>query len=92
MATGQIPPDLSSVGANQRIKEIRHCRDAYHVTTADGAEFPFWEFNVRIKTDASPRGPKKGEPVLMRSGMAGDRVSVVFSNLADIRKLITEKC
>ena len=58
-AEGQIPPDLSSVGENQRIKEIRHCRDAYYVTTADGAEFPFWETNVRIKTDTSARGPQK---------------------------------
>jgi cytochrome c len=92
MALGQIPPDLSSVGANQRIKEIRHCRNAYYITTADGDVFPFWEFNVRIKTDTSARGPKKGEPVLMRSGMTGDRVSVVFSSLAEIKKLIAEKC
>lgn len=92
MASGQIPPKLSSVEANQRIKEIRHCRDAYYVTTADGAEFPFWETNVRIKTDTSARGPKKGEPVLVHSGMAGDRVSVVFSSLAEIKKLVAEKC
>ncbi len=92
MALGPIPPDLSSVGANQRVKVIRHCRDAYYVTTADGAEFPFWETNVRIKTDTSARGPKKGEPVLLRSGMAGDRVSVVFSSLAEIQQLVTENC
>ncbi|GBF26794.1 cytochrome c2 iso-2 [bacterium MnTg02] len=91
-AEGQIPPDLSSVGENQRIKEIRHCRDAYYVTTADGAEFPFWETNVRIKTDTSARGPQKGEPVLLRSGMAGDRVTVVFSSLAEISLLVAEKC
>ncbi len=92
MALGQLPPDLSSVGANQRIKVIRHCRDAYFVTTADGAEFPFWETNVRIKIDTSARGPKKGEPGLLRSGMVGDRVSFVFSSLAEIQKLVTEKC
>ena len=92
MAEGQIPPDLSSLGANQRIKAMRHCRDAYYVTTVDGAEFPFWETNVRIKTDSSPRGPKIGEPVLLRSGMAGDRVSVVFSSLAEVSRLVAEKC
>ena len=92
MASGQIPPDLSAVGANQRIKSIRHCRNAYYVTTADGAKFPFWETNVRIKTDTSARGPQKGEPVLLRSGMAGDRVSVVFSSLAEVQKLVAEKC
>jgi len=92
MAEGQIPEDISSLGANQRIKEIRHCRDAYHVSTADGAAFPFWETNVRIKIDTSGRGPKEGEPVLLRSGMVGDRVSVVFSSMADLQRLLAEKC
>jgi cytochrome c len=92
MAEGQRPPDLSTVGANQRIKEIRHCRDTYYITTADGAQFPFWELNVRLKTDSSLRGPKAGEPVLMRSGMAGDRVSVVFASLAEIARIVGDKC
>jgi cytochrome c len=92
MARGQVPPDLSSLGANQRITEIRHCRDAYHVTTANGASFPFWETNVRLKVDTSPRGPKSGEPVLHRSGMVGDRVSIIFSSLEDIHRLVAEKC
>jgi cytochrome c len=92
MAQGQVPPDLSSLGPNQRIAEIHHCHDAYHVTTANGAKFPFWETNVRLKIDTSPRGPRKGEPVLHRSGMVGDRVSIIFSSLADLHGLIAEKC
>jgi cytochrome c len=92
MAVGQMPPALATVDANQRIKQIRHCRDAYYVTTADGVEFPFWETNVRLKTDTGARGPKTGEPVLLRSGMAGDRVSIVFSNLSEINRLVVEKC
>ena len=92
LAEGQIPPNLSSVGDNQRIKNIHHCRDAYYVTTADGAQFPFWETNVRMKTDGSARGPKLGEPVLLSSGMAGDRVSIVFSSLADLKAAIAERC
>jgi cytochrome c len=92
LAEGQIPPDLSSPDPKERITSIRHCRDAYHIATADGSEFPFWETNVRIKTDTSARGPKKGEPVLLRSGMAGDRISVVFASLEDIGRLIPEKC
>lgn len=92
MTQGQLPEDLSSVGPNQRITEIRHCGDAYHVTTADGAKFPFWETNVRLKIDTSPRGPKSGEPVLHRSGMVGDRVSVVFSSLAELRQAIADEC
>ena len=92
MAQGQIPPDLSSVGPNQRITEIHHCHDAYRVTTANGAKFPFWETNVRLKIDTSPRGPGKGEPVLHRSGMVGDRISIIFSSLADLHGLIADKC
>jgi cytochrome c len=92
LAAGQLPQDLTSLGSNQRIREIRHCRDAFHVTTADGAEFPFWETNVRLKIDTSRRGPKSGEPVLLRSGMAGDRVSVVFSSAAELARLVDEKC
>lgn len=91
MAAGQIPDDLSSLGPNQRIAEIRHCRDAYYITTADGARFPFWETVVRLKIDTSARGPETG-PVLIRSGMAGDRVSVVFPSLADMEKRLTEQC
>jgi len=92
MAQGQVPPDLSSLGPNQSITEIHHCHDAYHVTTANGAKFPFWETNVRLKIDSSPRGPRHGEPVLYRSGMVGDRVSIIFSSLADLHRLIAEKC
>lgn len=92
MAEGQLPPDLSSSGPDQRVKAIRHCRDAFYVTKTDGTELPFWETNVRIKIDASARGPGDGQPVLLRSGMVGDRVSVVFSSLSQIQKLLSEQC
>lgn len=92
MAEGQIPPDLSTVEDNQRVTSIRHCRDAYHVTTADGGRFPFWETNVRLKIDTSKRGPGEGDVVLLRSGMAGDRVSVVFPSSEALRKGLAEQC
>lgn len=92
MAAGPIPPDLSAARENQQIAEIRHCHDAYYVTTADGAEFPFWETNVRLKIDTSERGPGEDGPILVSSGMAGDRVSVVFSSLEQIRESLAEKC
>jgi len=92
MADGPIPPDLTDVGENQSVTAIRHCRHAYYVTTADGAQFPFWETNVRLKIDTSERGPNVGEVVLLRSGMAGDRVSVVFPSLAALQEALQEKC
>lgn len=92
LADGQRPPDLTNVADNQRVSSIHHCRDVYHVTTADGARFPFWETNVRLKIDTSKRGPKDGDVVLLRSGMAGDRISVIFPGRAALRKALDEKC
>ncbi len=92
MAEGQIPSSLKEAGPDQQITAIRHCGDAYHVTTAAGAQYPFWETNVRIKIDTSERGPGQGNPILLRSGMAGDRVSIVFPSLATLQKLLAEKC
>lgn len=91
-AQGQLPPDLSSTEPSRRVTEIRHCGDAYHVVTADGAAVPYWETNVRLKIDTSPRGPKTEEPVLHPSGMVGDRVSIIFSSLANLQRSIAEGC
>jgi cytochrome c len=92
MAEGQIPASLKDAGPEKQITAIRHCGDAYFVTTAAGAQYPLWETNVRIKIDTSERGPGQGKPILLRSGMAGDRVSVVFPSLTSLRTLLTEKC
>jgi cytochrome c len=92
MAEGQVPPSLKEAGPEQQITAIRHCGDAYYVTTASGAEYPFWETNLRIKIDTSERGPGEGKPILLRSGMAGDRISVVFSSLEALKTQLTEAC
>lgn len=91
-AEGQVPEDLSAAGPNQQVAGLRHCRDTYFVTTADGTETPHWEMNVRLKTDTSKFGPPSGKPVITRSGMMGDRVSIVFSNAAEIAAAVKTKC
>lgn len=91
LAQGQIPENLSDVDASRRITAMRHCRSTYSITTADGHEQPYWETNVRLKTDASGRGPGS-DPVLVSSGMMGDRVSVVFSNVEAIGNFVTTNC
>lgn len=91
-AEGQMPEDLSAVGPNQQVAGLRHCRDTYFVATADGAETPYWEMNVRLKTDTSKFGPPSGKPVITRSGMMGDRVSIVFSSAAEITAAVKTKC
>ncbi len=92
MAEGQVPPSLKEAGPEKQITDIRHCGDAYYVTTATGSEYPFWETNLRIKIDTSERGPKAGRPILLRSGMAGDRISVVFPSLEALKTQLTEAC
>ena len=105
VAAGQAPPparggmmagparaDLKTLGAERRVTAIRHCGDGYHVTTGDGRTVPFWEFNLRFKTDSSQLGPSPGKPALVRAGMQGDRGSVVFSSPAEISRFIEVRC
>jgi cytochrome c len=91
-AEGQTPEDLSSVGPKQQVTGLKHCRDTYFVTTADGTETPYWEMNVRLKTDTSKFGPPSGKPAITRSGMMGDRVSIVFSSAAEIAATVKSRC
>ncbi len=85
-------PDLKAVKAGQRVKAIRHCADTYRVTLADGKTFPFWEFNLRFKTDSTRRGPRKGEPVIVGSGMGGDRAQIVFAASEEMAAFIRSEC
>lgn len=75
-----------------RVTAIRHCGDSYFITTADGRVTPFWEMNVRLKIDTRPTGPEPGKPVVADAGMQGDRVSVIFSSIEEIKRIVEEKC
>lgn len=85
-------PDLKQAPETSRIAAIRHCGDTYHVTNAKGETVPFWEFNLRFKTDSGPSGPAPGRPVMVGSGMQGDRAQVVFADFREISSFIVEKC
>ena len=91
-AEGQRPEPLASVGSDQQVTGLRHCRDSYFVTTADGTETPFWEMNLRLKTDTSKTGPPSGKPVIVRAGMMGDRVSIIFADPAEIAATLKSQC
>ena len=84
--------NLKRVGKERRVTAIRHCGDAYHVTTESGRTIPYWEFNLRFKTDTSQNGPDHGKPVLASQGMQGDRAQVVFSDLEDLKRFLVERC
>lgn len=91
-ARGQAPEPLNTVGPDERVTAVRHCKNTFFVTTADGKERPFWEINLRFKVDSSATGPRDGKPVLLPAGMQGDRASLVFSTVAEIGNLIKQTC
>jgi cytochrome c len=84
--------DLKKVGPERQVRAIRLCRDSYFVIKADGKQAVFWEPNLRFETDSSTMGPVSGKPVIMPSGMMGDRATVIFSGPAEISKLIKQQC
>jgi cytochrome c len=85
-------PDLKKANAAARVTAITHCGDAYRVTTADGKTQAFWEFNLRFKTDGSTQGPAPGKPVIVGSGMQGDRAAVVFSRIEELSPFVRALC
>lgn len=85
-------PDLKKANADSRVTRMRHCKDTYEVVTADGRTHRIWEFNLRLKSDSSPSGPRPNEPVIVGAGMRGDRASVVFSSPAEISSFIRDGC
>src|SRR5680860_124106 len=86
------PQSVRDVPPQMRVASIRHCGDSYFITTEDGREMPYWEKNVRLKTDSTDTGPPPGIGVILGSGMQGDRYSVVFSSVADLQHLVSETC
>lgn len=85
-------PDLKKAPARAVVTAIRHCGDTYFVSSASGDTRPYWEFNLRFKTDTSATGPAAGRPVLVGQGMQGDRAQVVFSKPAEISSFIKDGC
>jgi cytochrome c len=86
------PADLRKAAADSQVASIQHCRDTYTVRTRDGKVHKIWEYNLRLKTDSSDRGPSQGAPVIVDSGMRGDRFSIVFASPAEVSRQIQESC
>lgn len=84
--------DLKTVGPDRLVRSIRMCRDSYFVTTADGRTVPFWENNLRLKTDSGATGPRPGQPAILPAGMMGDRATVFFAAPAEISPFIKHRC
>lgn len=91
-APGGGLPNLKRAEPADQVTGIRYCGDAYRVTTGDGKSNTLWEFNLRFKTDGSPAGPPPGKPVIVGSGMRGDRASIVFSRPEEISSFVRREC
>ncbi len=92
MAAPQLMDLRREVGPNNRITSIRYCADTYTVDVESGESHPFWEFNLRFKTDSSDKGPELGHPVLIPASMMGDRAFVIFAAPDEISRFIQSKC
>jgi cytochrome c len=91
MAASELA-DLKAIGPEGQVAAIRYCGDTYEVTTVAGRTIPFWEFNLRFKTDSSTKGPPKGRPALLPASMSGDRAFVIFAAPQEISSFIQAKC
>jgi len=86
------PPPLRNPPPSERVAVIRHCGDSYLIKTEDGRERLYWEKNIRLKVDSVETGPPPEVPVIVGAGMRGDRFSVIFSSIADLKSFVEEKC
>jgi cytochrome c len=92
MMSGGQDPNLKKIASERQVKTITYCHDTYRVTTADGKTRPFWERNLRFKTDSGKDGPEAGKPAVMPAGMMGDRAAVIFANPDEIGKFVRQQC
>lgn len=67
---------------------IRHRRNSFEVTTADGRTTVFPESDLRFKVDSSDRGPAPGRAVILPGGMMGDRAIAFFASPSEIGTFI----
>ena len=92
MMMGRNKTDLKNTGPKMQVVSLEYCGDTYIVKTAAGGTYKFWEFNLRLQTDSSKYGPVKGKPVIVGTGMMGDRAAVIFTAPREISLFIKESC
>ena len=80
--------NLKEVGPERQVVAIHYHQDTYKVTTADARSADFWEANFRFKIDWGNTGPLICKPVILPTGMMGDRASEIFASPAEISALI----
>ena len=84
--------DLKAAGPATRVAAISFCHDTYTVKMENGTSLLYWEPNLRFKTDSSANGPAPAKPVLVPTGMQGDRSYVIFASAQDIGGFVHAEC
>ena len=84
--------NLKELPPERTVQAVKYCKGQYFVTTAAGDVLEFAEFNLRIKTDFSDKGPVQGKPALLPAAMMGDRAFLIFSDPAEISRYIEKTC
>ena len=84
--------DMKTSGPATRIASIGLCRDTYAVKMENGTTLLFWEPNLRFKTDSSSQGPTPAKPVLVPTGMQGDRSYAIFASPQEISGFVKSGC
>ena len=57
--------NLKELAPERAVQAVKYCKGQYLVSTAAGDVLEFAEFNLRIKTDVSDKGPVEGKPALL---------------------------
>lgn len=84
--------NLKELSPERTVQAVKYCKGQYFVSTAAGDVLEFSEFNLRLKSDSSDRGPHQGKPALLPAGMMGDRAFLIFSDPIEISTYIEKKC
>jgi cytochrome c len=88
----QGPLDLKAPSPDTIVTKAAHCTGYFRLDFQDGKRLDIPEINLRLKVDTSPNGPAAGMMVKLRAGMTGDRASLVFASVADLKRLLREGC
>ncbi len=92
MMMGRNKMDLKNAKPEMQVDALEYCGDTYIVRMVAGETFKLWEFNVRLQTDSSKYGPPKGRPVIVATGMMGDRAAVIFASPSEITPFVKQLC
>jgi len=84
--------DLKDLSSKSQLKGVGYCKGEYHLELKDGSSQRIREFNLRMKTDSGPHGPRPGVPVFLGAGMRGDRAFLIFSSPEEMKAFVKVDC